>query len=109
MRVLSFVAEILSRKQGLTFFLVRKNINYLIEIESNWLYKHICGSECKVNSQEKEADRKRSEHAAKTAYMLCRTSRRVLTLFCQSLTLLHRFHNEEELKNRTQIANNPKI
>ncbi|KXG29627.1 hypothetical protein SORBI_3004G065700 [Sorghum bicolor] len=35
-----------------------------------------------------EADRKRSEHAARTTYILCRSSRRVLTLFCQSLKSL---------------------
>ena len=46
------------------------------------------GSRWEVSHQKKEVDRKRSEHAARTTYVLCRSSRRVLTLFCQSLKSL---------------------
>lgn len=65
--------------------------NGLIELKSTWTlngFTPTSGSRWEVSHQEKEADRKRSEHAARTTYILCRSSRRVLTLFCQSLKSL---------------------
>lgn len=43
------------------------------------------GRPSRPGQDEREADRKRSEHAAETACAPCRPRRRVLALFCQSL------------------------
>jgi hypothetical protein len=55
-------------------------------------------------SRKREADRKRSEHAARTAYILCYSSCRVLTLFCQSLQSRSAPEAPTLLEDFTQIS-----